>query len=69
MVTFRGSLAETIFDQIEFLYVDQVGPIGSVLIQESLNTWMADLRSKNLKASLRHIPRYLEILAQSAFYS
>ena len=55
--------AEVIFQQIEFLFMDQVGPIASVLAQEALGEWLADLSSSKKKPSLRNISGYVELLA------
>lgn len=59
-----GGFAKTIFDQIELLYLDHVGPIAAIIVQEALETWAADLKSQNLKPSLRNISGYLTLLAK-----
>lgn len=62
MVTSVGGFAKTIFDQIELLYIDVLGPIAGIIAQEALDDWSADLKLKGLKPSLRHISGYIDML-------
>lgn len=55
--------AGVIFEQIETLFMDQVGPIAPILAQEALDNWVAALSAENQKPSLRNISGYIERLA------
>jgi hypothetical protein len=56
--------AGVIFEQIETLFMDQVGPIAPILAQEALNDWVAELSAAGQKPSLRNISSYIERLAK-----
>ena len=56
--------AGVIFEQIEALFMDQVGPIASILAQEALDDWVAELSATKQKPSLRNISSYIERLAE-----
>lgn len=54
--------AKAIFDRIEHLYIEQVGPIGTILVGEALDAWSLQLTESGQKPSLRNISGYLSIL-------
>lgn len=62
MKTTITGTAKKIFDQIEALYIEQVGPIAAVLVDEALETWIKEMGTLGRKPSLRNIPSYLAIL-------
>lgn len=57
-----GGSAKAIFDQIEILFVDHVGPIAAVLTQEAMAAWVKQLKEDNQKPSLRNISGYIKLL-------
>lgn len=63
MTAYITGSAGVIFEKIELLFMDQVGPIASIIAQEELEKWLSDLSSNNQKPSLRNIPGYVERLA------
>lgn len=54
--------AKAIFDRIESLFIDQVGPIGAILAQEAIDLWSEQLAESDQKPSLRNISGYLSLL-------
>lgn len=63
MVKGTTESAGVIFTKIDLLFMEQVGPIASIIAQEELNKWLSDLSSSGQKASLRNISGYVERLA------
>lgn len=59
----KNGYAKELFEKIDDLFIDQVGPIGLILCEESTEEWYQELKSKGVKISLRHVPVYVGKLA------
>lgn len=58
-----GEFAKVIFDQVEELFMDEVGPVAPILCEEALRSWVNELEQNQQRPSLRNIHLYINKLS------
>lgn len=58
-----GEFTKRIIDHVNNLFTDQVGPIASLLAEEALSEWQAQLGGNLRISSLKSIKAYINLLA------
>ena len=53
-----------IFENIDDLFADEIGPVAPILCEEVITEWEADLLKRGQRPGLRNIPIYVQKLSR-----
>jgi hypothetical protein len=59
----HSEFSKMIFESIDNLFAEEIGPVAPILCEESLNEWIRELKNSGQRVGLKTIPLYVNRLA------
>lgn len=59
----HSEFSKMIFDHIDELFTNEIGPVAPILCQETLDEWVTELKQASMRVTLKSIPIYVNKLA------
>ena len=59
----HSEFSKIIFDRIDELFANEIGPVAPILCEETIIEWVKEIKSSGQRVSLKTIPSYVEKLA------
>ena len=59
----HSEFSKIIFEHIDDLFANEVGPVAPILCEETLSEWVSEMKHSSQRVCLKTIPLYVEKLA------